>query len=591
MTSRLERHERIAKLRSRRHSVEDEEARAVLVDLDSSGLVKDVEALVQRWTGRKRNVSVRGLLAGMFLASDRNRGTVVLIHVADLLAFALTDSMREELGVRRYPDNDRGFEAFYAVVRRLFKAIVKEVDPSPLPKGRRLDLDVVATLLASADESALADRRELMLSITNKVLGTSLIEAQPLLEETSTGSAVVDATVIGTYSKGLGPESTVTATDPEPGWYVRTAKHTDPLALEDFAPTTPRDTQRRKDTKQPKKQHRVKKKLYGYDATLIVFRDPERHGAPLPDGSADPTVVPALILAMSVEKPSCRTGEAAIEALRHVDPRYPRNFLAGDRLFNDQKPDVFQLPIRAMGYQPVYDYGKDQLGSNGDIGGAQLVEGNWYCPSMPAELVTATHDLVVAETIDQQTWINRIRARTPYLLMPKQNADAEGHRRMMCPAEANRTQCPLKPHTLGRGIHLPLVDPLPRPGDPPKVCEKRSLTVPPEAGAKLWQPLQYGTAEWQRVYFRLRNAIEGMNGFAKDPLRERIEPGGTRRIRGIAAQTILLAFQLAHANKRKLRSWADAVALNGDRPRRRPTRRRQTKPLGTWTPTGYVDPA
>ncbi|MFI5757240.1 hypothetical protein [Streptomyces sp. NPDC051569] len=148
MTSSLQRHARIAKLRSRRHSVGDEEVRAVLVDLDGSGLVEDVEALVKKWTGRKRNISVRGLLAGMFLASDHNRGTVVLTHVADLLAFALSDTMREELGVRRYPDNDRGFEAFYAVVRRLFKAILKEVDPSPLPKGRRLDLDVVAALLA-----------------------------------------------------------------------------------------------------------------------------------------------------------------------------------------------------------------------------------------------------------------------------------------------------------------------------------------------------------------------------------------------------------------------------------------------------------
>ncbi|MBT2478755.1 hypothetical protein [Streptomyces sp. ISL-94] len=586
MTSRLQRHARIANLRSRRQSVGDEEVQTVLAHLDDCDLIEDVEALVMKWTGRKRNISVRGLLVGMFLASNRNRGSVILTHVADLLAFSLSDTMREELEVHRYPDNDRGFEAIYAVVRRLFKAIVKEVDPSPLPKGRRLDLDVVAELLASADHSELADRRELMLTIANKILGTSLLDAQPLLEETPNGSAVVDATVFGTYSKGLGRESTVTATDPEAGWYVRTTKHKDPLALDGLAPTPSR--QQKKGAKQPKEKDRVKKKLYGYDATLIVFRNPDHHGAPLPDGSADPDVVPALILAMSVEKPSCRPGEAAVEALRHVDPRYARNFLAGDRLFNSQSEDIFQLPIRAMGYQPVYDYSKDQLGAHGDIGGAQLVEGNWYCPSMPAELITATHDLVVTETIDQQTWINRIRARTAYLLMPKQATDAEGHRRMMCPAEAKRTQCPLKPHTLGRGIHLPLVDPVPRPEGPPKVCEKHSLTVPPEAGAKLWQPLQYGTAEWQRVYFRLRNSTEGMNGFAKDPLRERIEPGGTRRIRGIAAQTILLAFQLAHANKRKLQSWADAVALNGDRPRRRPTRRRQTKALGTWTPTGYI---
>jgi hypothetical protein len=74
----------------------------------------------------------------------------------------------------------------------------------------------------------------------------------------------------------------------------------------------------------------------------------------------------------------------------------------------------------------------------------------------------------------------------------------------------------------------------------------------------------------------------------KHRLQERLEDAGTRRIRGIAAQTLLLAFQLAHANRRKLASWADAIALGGERPRRRPTRRRRTKPLGTWTPKGHI---
>ncbi|MER5834817.1 hypothetical protein ABT116_29265 [Streptomyces sp. NPDC002130] len=128
---------------------------------------------------------------------------------------------------------------------------------------------------------------------------------------------------------------------------------------------------------------------------------------------------------------------------------------------------------------------------------------------------------------------------------------------------------------------MPLIDPAPNPAGSSQCCTQRTVTVPPEAGANLWQPLQYGSESWQRVYFRLRNSIEGINGYAKDTLRERLEEPGTRRIRGIAAQTILLAFQLAHVNKRKLTTWADSIALNGNRPRRRPTRRRKTKPLGT----------
>ena len=89
------------------------------------------------------------------------------------------------------------------------------------------------------------------------------------------------------------------------------------------------------------------------------------------------------------------------------------------------------------------------------------------------------------------------------------------------------------------------------------------------------------------MYFRLRNSVEGINGYAKDPLYERLEDAGTRRIRGIAAQTLLLAFQLAHASRRKLTAWANSIALHGDRSHRRPTRRRKTRPLGNWPPKGY----
>ncbi len=589
MTSRLERHASIANLRSRRAMVRDEDVDALLADLDATPLVAEIEPLVRNFKGPKRHLNVRGLLLGMSLCSARRSGTVTLNTVADLLAFGLSDSFRTQFDIPRYRDDDHGFEAFYQVVRRLFHKIIDAIDPSPLPKNHRLDVDYAAELQARADRDLLARKRTLILRVANQVLGMSLLHAHPLLEGTWGGHCVVDATVVGTYAKGLAADSEETSTDPDAGWYARTARHEDPLALYELAPPPATTGKSAKPGGRTKTKPRLRKKLFGFDASLIVAREPDHHGAPLPDGSADPDVVPALVFAFSVEKPSHRPAQVALEALQHVDPRYPRGYLAGDRLYNDQKPENFQLPIRAMGYQPVYDYAKDQLGAKAEFGGAQLVEGNWYCPSMPDLLVTATADLI-AKRIDKETWIERVRARTPYLLMPKENADAEGHRRMMCPAQAKRTQCTLKPHTMGRGVEIPLVDVTPSPTAPPAVCGQRSITVPPEAGANLWQPLQYGRETWQRIYFRMRNSVEGINGFAKDPLHEDLESSGTRRIRGIAAQTVLLAFQLGHANRRKLTAWADAVAINGDRPRRRPTRRRETKPLGTWTPKGYVNP-
>ncbi|WNZ10177.1 hypothetical protein [Streptomyces sp. 11x1] len=584
MTSRLARHTRIARLRSQRALVPDPEAAEIRDEVVGSGLVEEIEPLVVRRTGCPCKLPVEALLVGMSLASARNGGVVTFTAVTDLLFFSLSEPMREQLGVRRYPDHDRGFEAAYATVRRRLHSILEAIDPSPLPKNHRLARRHAEKLLANADPDELARKRTLMIKLANLILAMSLREAMPLLEDRWNGSVCVDATVIGTYAKGLAPNSPVTATDPDAAWYVRTAKHKDPLALDDLAPTR----QDKKGARLQKKTERIKKSLFGYDASLVIARDPSRNGVPLPDGSADPDVVPALVIAFSVDKPSHRPGHVAVEALQQIDDSLPRGYLAGDRAYNDQKPENFQLPIRAMGYEPVYDYAKDQLGVQAGFAGAELVEGNWYCPSMPQELKEATKDLI-NEKIDKQTWINRIRARAAYLFMAKQRPDAEGHRRVMCPAEASRTQCPLKAYTLGRGIHLPLVDPDPSPAGSPLCCSQKTVTVPPEAAANLWQPLQYGSEAWQRVYFRLRNSIEGINGYAKDPLYERLEDAGTRRIRGIAAQTLLLAFQLAHANRRKLRAWADSIALHDDRPRRRPTRRRKTKPLGTWTPKGYVN--
>ncbi|MFI1729114.1 hypothetical protein ACH40E_07725 [Streptomyces acidicola] len=60
---------------------------------------------------------------------------------------------------------------------------------------------------------------------------------------------------------------------------------------------------------------------------------------------------------------------------------------------------------------------------------------------MPDPLINATIDLH-AEHIDRETWISRIAARRGHRIMPKENAGADGHQRMTCPAEAGKAQCP-----------------------------------------------------------------------------------------------------------------------------------------------------
>jgi hypothetical protein len=269
----------------------------------------------------------------------------------------------------------------------------------------------------------------------------------------------------------------------------------------------------------------------------------------------------------------------------------PAAFVGDERRWN-----LWQLPLRELGYRPTYSYRKDQLGIQAQAHGALMIEGTWYCPHMPEKLITATQDLHRPQddpdAIDPATWRTRIGARHDYALHPKGRPDDQGHQRLSCPASARKLQCALKPASMGTDPRLPLVDVTPSPVEPPKICAQTSVTMAPEDGAKHWQPRPYGSPEWQKIYATLRNATEGTNGYAKDDVRESIERAQGRRLRGIAAQTFLLAFQLAHVNIRKINTWLDTLPGPDGLPRRR-ARRRKTKPLRHWTPKGYLnqDPA
>jgi hypothetical protein len=119
---------------------------------------------------------------------------------------------------------------------------------------------------------------------------------------------------------------------------------------------------------------------------------------------------------------------------------------------------------------------------------------------------------------------------------------------------------------------------------PPSICTQQSLTLPPEAGAKFAQDLLYGSDKWHSTYARLRNSIEGFNGYVKDGAREALDDPERRRVRGVAAQSVFVALLLAAANLRKIATFVQKfVAIEAGTLRRHP-RRRTTKAIGDWLP-------
>jgi hypothetical protein len=78
--------------------------------------------------------------------------------------------------------------------------------------------------------------------------------------------------------------------------------------------------------------------------------------------------------------------------------------------------------------------------------------------------------------------------------------------------------------------------------------------------------LPYGSPAWHQTYATLRNTIEGLNGYAKDPARQALAQPGRRRVRGIAAQSLFTALLLIAANIRTGSSVGNPLCPRGDRP-------------------------
>jgi len=229
------------------------------------------------------------------------------------------------------------------------------------------------------------------------------------------------------------------------------------------------------------------------------------------------------------------------------------------------------------------DYRAGQPGIQATAGGTLLVEGSWYRPALPGPLISATAGLR-DHAIGRPAYDTRIAARAPYRLKRKDGPDADGHQRLSCPALGAHPglMCPLRAASLQPRDGRPKVL-----TPPPRTAEGLPADRdhhPPDAGASYRQDLPYGSPAWHARYATLRNTIEGLNGYAKDPAHEALAQPGRRRVRGIAAQSVFTALLLTAANIRKIRTWraltATSAAATAHRARRRRASLRDHLPGG-----------
>ncbi len=401
------------------------------------------------------------------------------------------------------------------------------------------------------DQAAAARGR--LEALANALLEASvsvLTEAERAAFDGCTG---LDATPVPLFSRGPSRRAGLSASDPDGGWYVREGDHRD----------------REDDKGKP-----LRKICWALEATIAATARPP--GAP----PAHPNLAIGLALARPGEDP----GGTGARVLASVAGRGRKTgWLGYDRAYTAALPDRFHLPARALGYSPVMDYRADQLGIQASTGGALLVEGSWYCPALPQPLITATARLR-EHAVDRELYDQQIAARTPYQLKRKDGPDADGYQRLSCPALGTHPglMCPLRQASLSPRDGRPKV--LQPPEEPPRICRQTAITIAPDTGARFRQDLPYGTPAWHARYAALRNTIEGLNGYAKDPAHQALAQPGRRRVRGIAACSLFTALLLIAANIRKIRAWraltADGKAATAQRARRRRTSLRDYLPDG-----------
>jgi hypothetical protein len=510
-----------------------------------SGKAPVIEAALAHRTGRPRPLPVRAVLAALACLALDDR-PLFLAEATRLLFCQLSETSRGLLGVPGTVTTERAFLAACRRVRYCFGAACPVMDPSALPKNRRLtqdDLKARTRPVTPAQAEAARGRPEAFISSLPEASISVLTGEERAAYDGCTG---LDATAVPLFSRGPSKRSGLPASDPDGGWYVREGDH----------------REREDDKGRP-----LRKIAWALEAAIATMARPP--GAP--PGHPD------LAIGLALARPGEDPGGTGARVLASASARGHKAGWPGyDRAYTAALPGRFQLPARALGCRPVMDCRTGQPGIQANTGGAILAEGTWYCPALPGPLITATTGLrdhaITRDLYDQQ-----ITARRPCQLKHKDGPDADGYQRLSCPAASHhpRLMCPLRQASLtprdGRAKVLQ-----PPPG-PPRLCIQTAITIAPDTGARYRQDLPYGSPAWHKTYATLRNTIEGLNGPIKDPAHEALAQPARRRVRGIAAQSIFTALLLMPASIRKIRAWRALTARDKARITRRARRRRTSQ--------------
>jgi hypothetical protein len=222
--------------------------------------------------------------------------------------------------------------------------------------------------------------------------------------------------------------------------------------------------------------------------------------------------------------------------------------ILADSGYSHRQPGTWAIPLRRAGANLVQDLHPADRGSRGTHHGAVICNGNLYCPATPKALLqlsplppgassndTAAHDQQTAELARHKLGLHT-------------DDDADGYRRLACPAVTGKVRCPLRPASMALDRSRPEI--LTPPGHPPACCTQKTITAGPQVAEKTRQKHDYPSAAWRRSYRRL-TAAERLNAAIKDTATGSIDRGWIR-LTGITPLMLWLACMTVVRNQRIL---------------------------------------
>lgn len=497
----------------------------------------------------------------LFLILTLHRRPPLFTEMAAMLYHA-DQSLLDLLGVVKSDASETAL--FHRAYNTYHERLVPLLNPEPESLYRLMLKGDYAALVAERDVEDCQKRWERSITFTAALIWGCWMLLPREHRRKTTVDVVIDATHMASPGRGRGARSEYVSSDPTCGWYKRDGDHDGSQG----APATSRAKTRFKRT--------ADELVWAREFTLLALCLPG---------------LPRIVVGALLDQPGKRIAQ---NTLTLIDLLLAQGFtiehFIGDMAYLPGcKMEELALPLRARGIKGVFEYPKDKtaLGLQGSHGGAILVEGKWYCPSLPEDLINASADYFLRapgdpRRITAEVYEARLVQRRRYELKSKQRADADGFERRTCPAEGawatikcgykSRAAEDEKPGRTLIPVRL-LVTPK------PKVCQQASVTFPPEVDGKYGQHYAYRSPEWQRLYTSGRQTIESLNRSNKRGYFAPIKDPDWRPRRGwlptlLAGLTLIIA-----TNVRKIIAWAwDEIdtAHGFERPRRRKRRRELT---------------